>query len=378
MLCRISAVLTVAAVPTSAYRRTSWQDLAANPMYSFEDYCTEFEKHYDSDEERTRRAAVFAKNIAKIRAHNAQKDASWHMGLNRFVDWEDDEMGCMKGVHKGLLHAAPPPHGALTKNDISALPTSKDWRDEKVVTPVKDQGACGSCWAHSVTEGVESAAAIASGKLEVLSVEQLISCAPAPDECGGTSGCNGLNTWLGYKYVAGSKGLTTNKNWPYTAKAQSCDTAKGEGSAVVKVTNYTRVPANDYNALLTAVATIGPISISLDASWTFYEDGVFDGKCGMPDEVNIDHSVQLVGYGTDKKSKKDYWLVRNSWGGSWGEEGYIRMQRYGEGKEPCGVDNQNKTGHRHLCKSDPRVSFPTCGTCGIMCDAAYPTGASHL
>lgn len=281
----------------------------------------------------------------------------------------------VKGLNKGLLYASPPAPPRLSKIDVSALPASKDWREQDVVTPVKDQGACGSCWAHSVTEGVESAAAIASGKLQVLAVEQLVSCAPAPDECGGQGGCNGLNTWLGYKYVADGAGMSLDKNWPYTSSAQACDDAKVK-AAVVHIANYTRVPPNDYAALLNAVATIGPVSISLDASWGFYESGVFSGKCGLPDKVNIDHSVQLVGYGTDTDSKKDYWLVRNSWGESFGEKGYIRMERFGEGKEPCGEDNQAKTGHVHLCKSDNRTSFPTCGTCGIMCDAAYATGAS--
>ena len=147
---------------------------------------------------------------------------------------------------------------------------------------------------------------------------------------------------------------------------------------VVGIRSYVQLPANNYTALMHAVATVGPISISVDASpWMFYSGGIFDGM-GLPPlgsngkghcGTTIDHAVQLVGYGTD--GGKDYWLVRNSWGATWGEDGYIRIQRYGEGREPCGEDTSPGDGTG--CAGGPS-KVKVCGLCGIMSYSSYPTG----
>ena len=138
-------------------------------------------------------------------------------------------------------------------------------------------------------------------------------------------------------------------------------------TSVASISGYKRLPANDYGSLMKAIATVGPIAISVSAGWRHYEEGVYDDDCG----ATIDHAVQLVGYGKDKGD--EYWLVRNSWGTSWGESGYIRIKRFGEGKEPCGTDTHPSSGTG--CDGGPST-MKVCGLCGIMSDSSYPTGAS--
>ena len=239
-----------------------------------------------------------------------------------------------------------------------------------MVSPVKNQGGCGSCWAFSATESIESNVALATGKLPVLAPQELVDCVTNPKHCGGTGGCEGATQPLGFAYVK-SHGMAASSTYPYTAHDGKCSYSKSDEVAGIK--SFVRLPTNNYTALMHAVATVGPIAISVDAEpWSFYSHGVFDGgafskKCG----TTIDHAVQLVGYGTDDASGKDYWLVRNSWGEGWGESGYIRVERFGEGNEPCGEDK--RPGDGTACQPLPK-EIKVCGMCGILSDSSYPTG----
>merc|ERR1719473_1060987 len=247
-----------------------------------------------------------------------------------------------------------------------AIPDRKDWREEEGVTDAKDQGGCGSCWAFSAAETFESQLAIATGKPATkLSAQQIVSCSPNPQHCGGTGGCDGSTQPLAFDYLQ-TAGLTTEADYPYTQRTGTCETSKIK--PVGWNTGYTILQRNNYTELLTAVATKGPIAVSIAASgfaFQFYSGGVL-GKCN---DYVMDHAVQLVGYGTDAGS--DYWLVRNSWGGSWGEKGYIRLARYGDGKEPCGTDKKPQDGDACEGDTDPRTY---CGECGVLSSSSYPTG----
>jgi cathepsin L len=249
--------------------------------------------------------------------------------------------------------------------EFGELPDRKDWREEKAVTAVKDQGSCGSCWAFSAAETLESHLAITTGDaVQKLSPQQIVSCSPNPQHCGGTGGCDGSTQPLAFKYTE-TAGITTEADYPYKGQTGTCDTSKIK--PVGFNDGYAELTTNNYTELVTAVATKGPIAISIAASgftFQFYGGGVMSG-CN---DFVMDHAVQLVGYGTD--SGKDYWLVRNSWG-NWGEKGYIRMQRYGEGKEPCGTDKKPQDGDACEGDTDPRTY---CGECGILSASAYPTG----
>lgn len=364
-------VAAVAALVPTAFAKTTWQDLQANPQYNFADYVAEYAKAYDASEYAAHEA-TFNAALANIRAHNADPKSSWKMGINHLTDASEMELQAMKGKHRGMRFASPPPLrlGSAGPVDVSTLPASVDWRNKGVVSPVKNQGGCGSCWAFASTETVESAVAIATGKAPpILSPQELVSCAPNPDDCGGTGGCQGSTEPLAFQYVQ-QVGMTTEAIYPYEGSTGTCDSSK-VSQAAVHIGNYTRLPTNDYGALMQAVATVGPVAISLDASWGGYESGVYTGSCG----TTIDHAVQLVGYGTDSASGHDYWLVRNSWGSSWGEAGYIRMQRFGEGKEPCGTDTDPSSGNG--CKGGP-ATIQVCGQCGMMSDSSYVTGASSI
>ena len=183
----------------------------------------------------------------------------------------------MTGLNKAIHSDAGLPRQSLAA--VAAdLPTSVDWRDKNVVTPVKNQAACGSCWAFSAVETMESAVAIATGKLIELSEQQIVSCSPNPEKCGGTGGCKGSTQPLAFNYTL-TNPITTESAYPYAAETKigisgKCKPDKIQPAA--GITGYKLVPKNNYTELLTAVATVGPIAISAAAEpWQLYEKGVF-------------------------------------------------------------------------------------------------------
>jgi len=337
-------------------------------VYTHDVYCQKFQKSY-SAAERVRRAAIFAENVARINAVNADKSSTWYAEVNEFADWTNDEFRAKRtGIQsaegvKGL-HAAQ-------HTQVGDLPASVDWRTKDgVLTAVKDQGSCGSCWAFSATETFESALAIATGKpAPVLSEQQVVSCSPNPQQCGGTGGCQGSTQPLAFNYTE-TAGMTTEADYPYRGVTGTCSPTKIK--PVAKNTGYVVLEKNNYTALASAVANVGPVAISVAAGgfgWQLYGGGVFTGNCGYV----MDHGVQLVGYGSDKGT--DYWIIRNSWGKSWGEKGFMRIQRFGEGKEPCGMDK--KPGDGDACKGD-KDPVQYCGKCAILSSSSYPTGVHSL
>jgi cathepsin L len=230
--------------------------------------------------------------------------------------------------------------------------------------------------AFSAAETVESAYGMATlardGKaasIPILAPQQLVDCAPNPKHCGGTGGCEGSTQPLAFDYLVMAKGHDSEADYPYKGRDGTCEDSKH--APKIGITGKVELPTNNYTSLMHALVTAGPIAISVDASWGAYEGGVFsDPKAGI--HTNIDHAVQLVGYGS--MSGKDYWLVRNSWGASWGEQGYIKIERFGEGKEPCGTDT--RPGDGFGCEGGPST-IQVCGTSGILSGSSYPTGA-HL
>jgi len=167
-------------------------------------------------------------------------------------------------------------------------------------------------------------------------------------------------------------GLTTESSYPYRGVTGTCDTSKVK--PVAKNSGYVKLPKNNYTALAKAIAD-GPVAISVAAGgmgWQLYGGGVYSGGlfgCGF----DMDHGVVAVGYGTE--SGKDYWVVRNSWGSGWGEHGFIRIKRFGEGKEPCGMDKTPQDGDG--CAGDT-TPIQYCGMCGILSSSSYPTGVTKL
>lgn len=360
------AVLSLVLSTVSA--RTLWTDLRDNTGYNYDDWKMEF-----AEVAPTHTAEAFTANLATIRAHNA-KHSTFKYGVNKFTGMSKADFkayigrGYAKGMRSHELRNVHHSADLLNHLPVSELPASKDWRTENAVTAVKDQGGCGGCWSFSTAETVESAVAIATGKLLVLSEEEILACAPNPKKCGGTGGCSGATQEIGFAFVA-DKGLTTETAWPYDGTSGTCDYTNRPPA--VKTTGFVALPFNNYTALMNAIAQ-QPIAISAAAgAWQMYESGVLNEQGGC--DSDVDHAIQLTGYGTDAASSLDYYNVRNSWGPSWGEGGYIRIQRFGEGKEPCATDNTPLDGDG--CEGGP-TSIKVCGLCGLLSDSSYPTGAS--
>uniref|UniRef100_A0A7S3BM85 Cysteine protease n=2 Tax=Prasinoderma singulare TaxID=676789 RepID=A0A7S3BM85_9VIRI len=339
---------------------------------SFARYVAEHGKVYADAEERALRLSLFSAELARVEAHNA-RGASYTLGLNSFSDRTAEEKRAYRGYTRSARRrpaAAPKAALAATATAGDGLPEAVDWRQQGVVTPPKNQASCGSCWAHASTECLESAVAITTGKLFNFSVQELVSCVPNPDACGGTGGCEGATAPLAFASVI-TRGIVEESAYPYTAETSTCDDAV-VASPVAGITGYTHVTDNSPQALKEAVATIGPVSISVAASkWFGYSGGIYDDAdaCGY----EVDHLVQLVGYGTDQDSGTDYWIVRNSWGQSWGEQGYIRLKREAADEAPvCGTDDAPDQGS--ACKGAPET-LKVCGICGMYSDSNVPTGA---
>jgi len=304
---------------------------------SFSEWAKAHGKTYPSKEELVLRRSIYAANVAKISAHNAA-GAGWTMAVNKFSDLTAAEF---KAAYTGgyLAREKRSKNVNLTLLHASALPASVDWTTKGAVTPVKDQGQCGSCWAFSTTGSTESAYFIATGKLVSLSEQELVDCAGAE----GNQGCNGGLMDYGFQYIIDNKGICTEASYPYDAKDGTCKSKTCTKSGVT-VSGFTDVPTNSETALMTAIVK-QPVSIAVEAdqaSFQSYNSGVMVGACG----TNLDHGVLAAGYGT--MGGVDHYQVKNSWGADWGSKGYIYLGRGAK-------FNGNK------------------GQCGIQVDPSYPT-----
>jgi len=255
--------------------------------------------------------------------------------------------------------------------NISALPEKKDWMHLKSAHKVKDQGSCGSCWAVSTASMLDAHSEIYNKKARSFSAQQIVECTPNPRACGGTGGCEGATVELGMDYIV-KNGLATEEESPYYGRDKACTAipqktmlSKIGGGASFGLLGYKTLPSNVDAPLADAVARYGPVAISAAAGpWFEYSSGIFDG-CSK--NSVIDHAITLFGYGKEKAKK--YWLIRNSWGPSWGENGFIRLLRHDENEKYCGTDNNNQEGVG--CKDDPKT-VTVCGMCGMLYDSVVP------
>ena len=306
---------------------------------TYESWCAQFGK---CDGLTADRAAVYADNVAFMDAHNAKfmsGSETYDVGVNEFSAMTHAEFLAHFNLGKVDMHRN-------VSNNVVTLPTvhhlhgqadSVDWRTKGAVSKVKNQGQCGSCWSFSTTGSTEGRIAIAAGSIPGgetgLSEQQLMDCSKAE----GNQGCQGGLMDDAFKYIVKNGGLDSETDYPYKGKNGKCN-KKAQDVGVIA--DYKDVAPNSEDQLAAAVAE-GPVSVAIEAdqrSFQSYKSGTMSGKCGK----KLDHGVLAVGYGDD------YWIVKNSWGATWGMDGYIQLARGGS-------DNGKA------------------GQCGIAAQPSYPT-----
>jgi cathepsin L len=320
--------------------------------YSFEDFQVDFNRGYGATESANRRE-LFNTALAKVNEQNELYTAgksTWWATINDFSDQSEEEFAAMKGKAPAPI-AHPSIRLGKTQN-----PTRKDWREDGVVSAVKDQGGCGSCWAFAATECVESHYMIATKDEAILAPQYYVNCVVNDKGCGGTGGCEGAIAELAFNLTA-QVGIPLEKDLPYKGRDASC----GTYPEAVTCDGYHHLSPNDPDELETALATVGPVAVSVAANWGMYGGGVYEGGCSS-NSCSIDHAVLAVGY------DEDYWLIRNSWGSSWGEKGYIRLTR----KHDKDTFTDTRPADGFACKPYPDTQT-VAGESGVLSDSAYPT-----
>jgi len=278
---------------------------------------------YTDMEEHNSRYEIFKDNMDKAKVHNDGKHG-WTMGVTQFADKTEDEFMAFLSMSGSMKR----PEGERVNFDASkfhSTPDSKDWTTLGAVTPVKDQGQCGSCWAFSTTGSLEGANFLYGSKiLSSLSEQELVDCSGSA----GNQGCNGGLMDDAFKWIK-SNGLCLESSYPYTGRDGTCQKSRCT-NAISTVKSWTDITNED--DLATAVGNVGPVSIAVDANlkWQLYTGGVMSAS--FCPKNSLDHGVLAVGY----NKSSGYWKVKNSWNTSWGEKGYVRLVY---GQNACGLAN---------------------------------------
>jgi len=300
--------------------------VAADIDEAWEAFKVQFPKAYNSPSEESQRKEIFASNFEYIIAHN-QGDSKFQLGVNQFADLTEEEWkATYTGRVKPASYEEAPKLGRIQAAD--ELADSIDWTTLGAVTPVKDQGQCGSCWSFSATGATEGSYQVASGKLVSLAEQQLVDCDTSPYTTDGNSGCNGGWENRGVAYL-GQAGACTEASYPYHATDGTC--ALSSCSLALQPGTVSGVQEVDTTAgaLKTALMS-GPTTLALNANgrnFQLYRSGVLTDSC----HGFTDHAVLAVGYGTESDGTS-YFKVKNSWGTSWGDVGYFKV---GTNNELC-------------------------------------------
>ncbi|XP_010274464.1 PREDICTED: zingipain-2-like [Nelumbo nucifera] len=310
----------------------------------FERWIEKHEKVYTSSEEKEKRFKIFQSNLAYVIDWNSKRKPSDHrVGLNQFSDMSFDEFSeiylSKLNLEEDILEAR-----AETVNLTCSYPSSVDWRNKGVVTPIKNQGSCGSCWAFSATGAMEGINAKVTKKLVSLSEQQLVDCDKK------NNGCASGSYDRAFQWVIKNKGIATEAQYPYLGRKATCRTKVNKA---VTIDGYKRVARNE-KSLLGAVAQ-QPVSagiLVLKDFAMFRGSGIYKGRNCPTNSYNTtaNHAVLIVGYGTSKDGT-DYWIVKNSWGTKWGNSGYVKIAR------------------NHKLRN---------GVCNINVWASFPTKRTHI
>ncbi|MEW5308620.1 MAG: hypothetical protein WDW38_000564 [Sanguina aurantia] len=344
-MLRVIAVLatcllaTVSAVtpPSRAQHIDSLLAARSDPRAAFSQWMTLHNKPYSSSNDASALESTYAVWLSNLEfsiQYNEKHTTHW-LGMNSLADLTKDQYRQRLGYNntarktaKSLRQSSPFQYADVASD---SLPAHIDWRALGAVAEVKNQGQCGSCWAFSTTGSVEGINAIFSKSLVSLSEQELVDCDTVEDK-----GCGGGLMDYAYQWIIENRGIDTERDYPYTASDDTCNERKRKRMHVVTIDGFEDVPENDESALRKVVAH-QPVSVAIEAdqtSFQLYVGGVYDDvECG----TTLDHGVLVVGYGVEPGAGT-YWIVKNSWGGDWGDSGYIKLRADSNAKEgTCGV-----------------------------------------
>ncbi|KDP33917.1 hypothetical protein JCGZ_07488 [Jatropha curcas] len=290
----------------------------------FARFAYRYGKRYKTEEEMKLRFAIFSENLDLIRSTN-KKGLPYTLAVNDFADWTWEEF--QKHRLGAAQNCSATTKGSHKLTDV-VLPETKDWREIGIVSPVKNQGHCGSCWTFSTTGALEAAYHQAFGKGISLSEQQLVDCAGAFNNFG----CHGGLPSQAFEYIKYNGGLETEESYPYTGEDDTCKFSSE--NVAIQVLDSVNITLGAEDELKHAVATVRPVSVAFQvvSGFRFYKSGVYTSDVCGGTPMDVNHAVLAVGYGVE--DGVPYWLIKNSWGENWGDHGYFKMEL---GKNMCGV-----------------------------------------
>lgn len=326
-------VLLLFGTLAAALAQEFFQDDRQTGDSEWENFKKKHKKKYKNKDREKIRKNTFLENRKTVKQHNEAENATHTLKLNGFGDWTNEELEQLKGeIDTDNDIPAPVISDAMLRQ---AVPDEVDLRNHPCMPPVKYQGGCGSCYTFAAVTPLEYQRCLKTGVLVTLSEENIVDCSQKY----GNAGCGGGLALRSWNYVR-DVGINTESVYPYQGEETLCEYSANDYGANVTTWAYATRTNNEV-AMKAVVANYGPLAVSVDASgWEFYGGGVFSDSNCSPTSTN--HAVVIVGYGTDKATQKDYWIIRNSWGTEWGLGGYIFLER--------GVN---------MCAVSKRAVFPT-------------------
>jgi len=354
---------------------------AQQELPSFESFIELHARSYHkSSVEYSVRKELYEERKADSEKHNNVAGKSWTAGVNKLWDWTEAELKTLRGWDGSMQPSgggsrSVRQHSAFLQADED-MPKEKFWTYLQTGQKIRNQGACGSCWAVAAETVLMAHTEIFTGTARTFSAQQIVECTANPNHCGGEGGCKGATAELAMEWVL-KNGCAQEHEVPYLASDGQCtrtpsasasflDTPSADAGASFGMTGWETLPKNEYAPLLRALAEKGPVAVSAAADqWFNYDNGIFNG-CGK--DAVVDHAVVAMGYGEDPETGKKFWVIQNSWGGNWGEQGRIRLERHVDG-DYCGMDNDPQKGI--ACKGET-APVPVCGMCGVLFDSVVP------